>query len=240
MTAKGMSEKRWRHGLDPEAMLKHLEGRASPRKLRLLACAACRYVWAHLVDERSRRAVEVAERHADGLASVDELRQAYAEACAAFGELVQASPGNIIWAAAAVHNACWYEDPWETTQRCLGSAADVAGWQAMLDVDAGRMAHAPHWDSLVRDRELGKMARLVREVFGNPFKPIAVEPAWCTEAVVSLARTIYDQREFSRLPELADLLQQRGCKSKAILEHGRDPRPHYRGCWVVDSLLRKS
>jgi hypothetical protein len=47
--------------------------RASERKVRLFACACCRYIWNWLSDQRSRRAIETVERFADGLANTDEL-----------------------------------------------------------------------------------------------------------------------------------------------------------------------
>jgi hypothetical protein len=240
MATKGMSEKRWLEGLDPDPMLDFLGDKISQRKLRLLACAACRYVWPHLVDERSRNAVEVAEHFADGLASVDELKKAYEQACRAYGDLDPTSGTDVCRAAAAVHNACWFEDFLDTAKRSLGCAVDVAMWQAALDVDTGKMAHAPDWELLVEKREKGKMARLVREVFGNPFKPVAIEPSWQTSSVTALAQSIYDDRAFDRLPELAGCLELGGCDCKILLDHCRDHRLHYRGCWVVDLVLGKT
>src|SRR5581483_5706412 len=50
--------------------------RASPRQLRLYACACCHRIADLMADERSRRAVEVAQLYADGEASDDELAAA--------------------------------------------------------------------------------------------------------------------------------------------------------------------
>ena len=57
---------------------------------------------------------------------------------------------------------------------------------------------------------------------------------------MSLARTMYDAREFSAMPILADALQDAGCDNADVLDHCRDAKQvHVCGCWVVDSVLGK-
>src|SRR5438128_4039887 len=54
---------------NPRALLEYLRDRRllTSRKDRLIACACCRRAWPFLSDKRSRRAVEAAERFADGV-----------------------------------------------------------------------------------------------------------------------------------------------------------------------------
>jgi hypothetical protein len=80
---------------------------------------------------------------------------------------------------------------------------------------------------------------ILREICGNPFRPVTVAPSWLTATVVSLAEGIYADRAFDRLPILADALQDAGCDNEDILAHCRSDGPHVRGCWVVDRLLGK-
>jgi hypothetical protein len=83
---------------------------------------------------------------------------------------------------------------------------------------------------------------LVRDIFGNPFRPVQMNPAWLTwqdGSVVRLAWTAYDTRCFDHLPILADALEEAGCDDEAILRHCREPGQHACGCWAVDLLLGK-
>src|SRR5262249_11701093 len=80
---------------------------------------------------------------------------------------------------------------------------------------------------------------LLRDVFGNFFRPREVDPLWLTSTVVSLANSIYTERAFDFLPILADALEEAGCTDEHILGHCRSPGPHARGCWPVDLLLGK-
>ncbi|MBA4192545.1 MAG: hypothetical protein C0467_31645 [Planctomycetaceae bacterium] len=80
----------------------------------------------------------------------------------------------------------------------------------------------------------------MREVYGNPFRPVTIEPSWLTSDVVALATGIYAEKAFDRMPILADALQDAGCDNTEILGHCRGPGPHVRGCWLVDLLGGKS
>jgi hypothetical protein len=77
----------------------------------------------------------------------------------------------------------------------------------------------------------------LRDVFGNPFRPVSVEPVWLTSTVVALTEGIYQERAFDRMPILADALQDAGCENEVVLAHCRDESQiHVRGCWGVDLL----
>ncbi len=67
-----------------------------------------------------------------------------------------------------------------------------------------------------------------------------IEPSWLTwqgGLVVSMARWMYESRDFSDMPILADALEDAGCPNQDILAHCRSGGDHERGCWVVDVLL---
>jgi hypothetical protein len=114
-----------------------------------------------------------------------------------------------------------------------------------FNVDSGvsvRMtASGPrHWQEPWKTDALAIQSLFLRDIFGNPFRPVAVDPGWLTSSVVELARGIYDQKAFDRLPILADALQDAGCDHPDVLAHCRGPGPHVRGCWVVDLVLGKT
>ncbi len=81
---------------------------------------------------------------------------------------------------------------------------------------------------------------LTHDIFGNPFRLVPFSPSWRTDTAISLARQMYESREFSAMPILADALQDAGCDNTDILNHCRDTaQVHVRGCWVVDLVLGK-
>ena len=93
-----------------------------------------------------------------------------------------------------------------------------------------RLAHLSSWR--------GVMPAYLCDIFGNPFRPVTF-PAWRTDTVLSLARQMYESRDFYPMPILADALQDAGCDNNDVLNHCRQPGEHVRGCWVVDLILGK-
>jgi hypothetical protein len=109
------------------------------------------------------------------------------------------------------------------------SCADVAAEAA--DNDGGLA-----W-SVDRDKERAAQCGLIREIFGNPFRPAAMQPHWNSEKVRKIARGIYDENAFDRLGALGNALEKAGCDNDQILAHCWQPNGHVRGCWVVDLIL---
>lgn len=277
-----MTESDWLTSADPQRMLEvvqfgapgmeNVPYLATPRKLRLFAVACCRQVWdgvgcgncpvgdvpdpycpnchgtgyiGGLTDERSRRAVEVAERYADGEATEKQMahwRQRFEHD----------HPDPPEWGWLLVHNACrdlrYFGDNLVNTYRFIQPAIQAA---------------------------------LLRDIFGNPWRPVAkycrrcdgtgklIIPAlprgwqycphcngrrhplagcfeWRDGTVPRLAQAAYDDRRAdgtldpTRLMVLADALEEAGCADTEILGHLRGPGPHVRGCWALDLILGRS
>ncbi len=90
------------------------------------------------------------------------------------------------------------------------------------------------------------LAGLIRDVYPGGDKgttkaggrPRPLKREWLTDTVVTLARQMWEAREYSAMPILADALQDAGCDSHEVLDHCRDPQAvHCRGCWVLDLVL---
>src|SRR4051794_18174916 len=53
-----------------------------------------------------------------------------------------------------------------------------------------------------------KMCYFIREIFGNPFRPVTLNPLWLTPTVQQLAALIYEERQFDKMPLLGDALEE--------------------------------
>ena len=73
-----------------------------------------------------------------------------------------------------------------------------------------------------------------------PPHAIRFDPRWLSSTVRDLARAIYDEGVFERMPILGDALMDAGCDSEEIIQHCQSAGMHARGCWVVDLILEKA
>ena len=217
-----MTEAEWLATRDVHKLLAHLDRPPDDRKLRLYAVACCRDAWHHLTEPASRDGVEWAERFADGLASRDAeytlLEKASTEVFARFDRARNGTP------------------PDDVEWRGLNDLAEASHLaSAVMNFES----EVPYRTDLRRHEQL-LTKHHVYDIFGNPFRPVAFLPEWRTPTVVAMARQMYDSRDFSAMPILADALEDAGCDDEAGLAHCRGSGPHVRGCWVVDACLGKS
>jgi hypothetical protein len=206
-------------------MVDFLGKSATKRKTNLFEAACFRRIWHLLPVAECREAVEVLEQYAEGNASLQDLENAQKEA----------------WDG--ILRTDWDKMPGtEGEISAMKQATSAITWGS-LDMVMG-VAEATAWVKVntpeaISEPEERAQCDLVRDIFGNPFRPVTLDPAWLTPKVKTLAQAIYNNRAFERLPELADALAEAGCSNPDILSHCRGPGPHVRGCWVVDLVLGK-
>jgi hypothetical protein len=193
-------------------------------------------VWDLFLDERSRHAVEVAERFADGQAGDTELSSARSRAWSAYGngessrqEAATATGRRPHDFALAGYAACWVAHP--DVNESVTHAFSSVGWVRYSASDPDHI-----WQP----------CDILRESFVNPVRPPAVKARWRTADVLALAESAYEARrlpsgrlESEGLCVLADALEEAGCDEGRILEHLRSTSPHIRGCWALDLVLGK-
>jgi hypothetical protein len=205
-----MAQKDWRK-MPLNRLLDAVGDRLSPRKQRLLACAAVRRL-PSVCNGAGEQAVALAERFTDGRATTHEL------AAARFAGRFH--PGHPAWAV------CWEPgaDGRAMVERALAWAA-------------GQASGSAHFYIVRREEEA--QADLLREIAAHLLQPVALDPlvrAWEGGVVVKLAQAVYEEQAFDRLPILGDALEEAGCADGELLRHCRQPGGHVRGCWAVDLL----
>jgi hypothetical protein len=226
-----VSEQEWLACEDIQLLLEYMVERTSNRKFRLFGCACCRRIW-DLLNEQSRNAVLVAERYADGLATEDEVEIARngMTACCNETVLTPGLPAKFSWAYGAARLVLFDTPFWKTnsaekwTYGAVWTAAEAAWRHNGEDGPASEMC--------------GQLA-LLRDVFENPYQAAWIDHTDLTSTVIALVSQMYESRDFTTMPILADALQDAGCENVNILNHCRSKGVHVKGCWVVDLILGK-
>src|SRR5262249_4608029 len=212
--ASALTEEGWAGCRKPLVTLAWLQSRGSVtktkdgrRRLRLFACACARRHWEGIGNRpyknvsALRSGVEAAERFAD-----DEIDRGAFEAAVAVarregqGISVLAAPAFI---AGHATRSVAFEGAWEIAR--LGPVAGGA-WE---------------YEGGLFQAEQTAQCELLRDVFGNPFRP-AKRPAGLPRkggTIRALAETIYRERTFAELPILADAVEDAGCADEVILSH---------------------
>jgi hypothetical protein len=222
-------------------MLEFLRGQVSDRKLRLFA-VACSRRYLHLTrDPRVAEALQIAEQFADGLVGDGErsrARKAAQQAAQVRGTVARPDAPKWERRAASLAYYAAARHAMEAAWNAPGLALEVLVWR-------GGGYDACDWQAVKRS-EGSAQADLLRDIFGNPFRPVSCDPAWLTPAVTRLATAASAERSSPSgdldpvlLAVLADALEDAGCDNPDVLDHLRGPGPHARGCWVLDRLLGK-
>jgi hypothetical protein len=208
-----MTEAEWLTCTDPRPML--ARRRASDRKMRLFMVAYCRRVW-HLLQDKHRAVIEVAERYADDPALAEEMA-AKVEATNDFF--------YVRWLADRPVRR-FLTLAWTVAEEVSGKHFDVSFEELRVQTD------------LIRD--------IVGNPFRPPPPTEPFLLTWRDAIIPRAAQAAYNVRQMpeglldpDRVAALAALLEEAGCKDAELLGHLRSPGPHVRGCFAIDAILGK-
>ncbi|MFM8270873.1 MAG: hypothetical protein ACKODX_00845 [Gemmata sp.] len=234
-----MTEAEWLQSAQVQNLKKHLGCPLSTRKCLLTLCAYARHIAPHVVVPRVMEIVAEFEAGADREPRITlNLTDCFAMQEELLGHLTQNSPE---WSIAylilhSLHSAS------ERGYLGIGAFEGISHQVALVThPTAHHNYNRRNLNPKAVETHLHENAiriEFTRDIFGNPFRPVAFSPSWRTDTAVALARQMYESRDFSAMPILADALQDAECDSEQILSHCRDEgRRHVRGCWVVDLVL---
>jgi hypothetical protein len=219
-----MTEVKWLACDDATKLLNWLTSRPNPpsdRRIRLFMVACARVIWDRIPVGEMRRAVEVAEMFSDAQTTLEELNRFRGQYYAPWMPTATAEQRISITDSQQISiSTVAYATVYNP--KAMARVQVTAGWRFIVEMTSSHQCP------------------LLRDIIGNPFRPVALDPAWRTTAVLGLADAIYAHRAYDRLPILADALEEAGCTNADLLAHCRGPGPHVRGCGAVDLILGKS
>src|SRR5262249_34060944 len=153
-------EAEWFGALDAVRMVRFLRHRVSDRKLKLFLVAAARCIWDLIPEGEMRRAVELAEQDADGLADQTEVKASRSTLYGYF--LSGASPDQREWVFGPPEKR-------RVFAHCFSAGYTAEGLKTLDTMN--------YWcdtQELTGQEQIG----LIREIMGNPFRPVSFSPEW--------------------------------------------------------------
>lgn len=230
-----MTEQEWLACEDTNVMLDWLRQRdhqQSDRKLRLFAVACVRQVWSLLSDMRSRTAVEVAEKFADGEASRTELDAARGAAFATARDAARGAAFAAAWATA-----------WDAARGAARAAPRIVQADLLCDIVGNPFRPLTIRSPCDACSGTGSIVTIdgiewgCLECGGNGHMPGTGrnDCDFLTPTVVSLAQAAYDERGDNgaldpvRLAVLADALEEAGCDGQRIWLCNNQGKHQHRG-----------
>jgi hypothetical protein len=180
-----MTEQEWLESSDPQQMLRSLPDGVSLRKLRLFAVACCRRYLPHMRDKRSREAVLVAEMYTEGGITDQQLGEAAGPAV----DVVRSIDARVrrVLTGEGDSTDCQLDPDWSAAFLAYAAAApsnERAFVRGMSGLVRSSVSLCYALDDSGRDRqeladeEDRRLATLLREVVGNPFRPFSLPPAF--------------------------------------------------------------
>lgn len=201
-------------------LIENLKGfKFSDRTSRLLCCGFCRQAWKLILHKDCREAIQVAEAYADRQVDYYDMDMASRKAWNVWCDVGVDDP-----MAAAAHG-------------CADGNVDAShDYPHLIDSVASAVTAAVN-DTNADVDIVKQQGKLFAAIVGPGWE---FYPQWKTDTVVRLAGHIYEERDFSAMPILADALQDAGCEESVILAELRDPDGQWcRGCRILDVILGK-
>jgi hypothetical protein len=258
-----MTEEEWCKGASPKPLLSFISRKATARtsnkrKLRLFSCACVMRLTSILNDDRLWKVVSSVERAAD----VENPEALIRDCREVMTKVTTPESGNdeSTWRICRDAVQALTIPHANGTAKLAAEKAKVASgchaWmlaqpEGQPKIHGGALSDPrikPLSVALHRAWEIERaaQARLLRDLFGNPFRPVTFNRSWLTHTVTNLAAAIYEERQLlsglfdnQRMAVLADALEEAGCNDASVLGHLRGGGDHVRGCWAVDLLAGK-
>lgn len=195
-------------------------GGLDERQQRLLLTGTFRYLWQFTPDDRMRPELSDALDALEVFADTGRTKTALRRARSSFrGTYIHSrkpwrNAPEMIAIDAALENEDHRAALWHLVQ----------AMKQILDISA--------------QKALSRLAELAADIAAPAGVREAFQVEWRSPQIVELAQEMYSARNFLKMRELAEALQDAGCDNDLVLNHCREAsRWHMRGCWVVDAVL---